>query len=292
MKLGLIGSAFRRDDPKGVPLELQGLLDPRTEVEIYLPRVSRFPNNPIDLKIQEIGYLDAGIKAVEDGCDAIVLNSFGDYGLAALKSATKVPVVGAGEAGMSIAASLGSPFAIVTVWPRSTEFLYASVLRAAGLQSSCAGVLHVGSEEDLASLGTDDDYIALMQRGERGVVGRIADSCRKAESDGAGSILLGCTCMSSIAAELAGAVDIPVINPLTAAAKYGEMLALLSIAQSPVSFPRSGLESLGSLRALVDAAASVVGSDSCEICALVVAGDGSTTTACTIDARLARSAES
>src|SRR3546814_2227259 len=99
MRIALIGTAFRRDNPTAIPPELNAVLAKGTEIRVYPPRLSMFPNNPMDLAIQEMGYLDAGIAAAGDGCDGIVINSVGDYGLAALKSATRKVVVGAGEAG-------------------------------------------------------------------------------------------------------------------------------------------------------------------------------------------------
>src|SRR5690606_2729518 len=131
-----------------------------------------------------------------------IVNSVGDYGLAALKSATRKVAVGAGEAGMRMAAALGNPFAIVTIWPSSTGFLYQKVLRECGLTGSCRQVLHVGTEDEQAALGQDQDYIARMQGGDSTLLGRIIGRCREAVDDGAAAILLGCTCMSPIAAKV------------------------------------------------------------------------------------------
>lgn len=275
MKIGLIGSAFRRDDPLGIAMELQIVLERDVQARVYLPRVTRFPHNPLDLMIQEIGYLCAGIDAIEDGCDAIVLNTVGDYALAALRSATRRPVVGAGETGMIVAASLGRPFAIVTVWPRSTDFLYASVLRQAGLGESCCEVRYVGSETELSELGTEHDYIAQMQRGERSILDRIVAECREAVAGGARSVLFGCTCMSGVADAVSRAIDVPVVNPMTVAVTHAAMLARLGLAQSQESFRPASPDAVVPLRAMLEAAARIGGdaSNACEVCEVMRRGD-------------------
>lgn len=267
MKIGIIGTAFRRSDPTAVPDELAGVLSPGTEVVVYPPMLSAFPHNPFDLKLQEIGYIEAGLRAAEDGCDAIVLNTVGDYGAAALRSGVRVPVVAAGEAGLHVAATLGRPLAIVTIWPDSTRFLYEQVLRDSGLGAAVAAVLHVGSESELAGLGAEDDYIARMQRADRDVVLRIVEACGKAVGQhGAASILLGCTCMSPVAAQIAASLDVPVVNPLTAAVKYAETMQSLGLRQSPVCYAAANPAHRAALKAMAAAGAAIVGAADCEVC--------------------------
>ncbi|MCW5749995.1 MAG: aspartate/glutamate racemase family protein [Alphaproteobacteria bacterium] len=266
MKIGIIGTAFRRNDPLAIPEELAKVLAPGSEAAVYAPALSAFPHNPFDLKLQEIGYIEAGLRAAADGCGAIVLNTVGDYGAAALKSAVRVPVAAAGEVGLHVAASLGRPVGIVTIWPESTRFLYRSVIRESGLEAAVASVLHVGSESELAGLGAEDDYIARMQQADRDVVSRIIAACRKAQRDGAASILLGCTCMSPIAAEVAAALDIPVVNPLTVVVKYAELMASLGIRQSSACYAAANPARRPALAAMAAAGAAIVGAADCEVC--------------------------
>jgi len=272
MRIALIGTAFRRDNPTAIPPELEAVLAGGTEIRIYPPRLSMFPNNPLDLAIQEMGYLDAGIAAAGDGCDAIIVNSVGDYGVAALKSATRKVVVGAGDAGMRISAAVGSPFAVVTIWPSSTAFLYQKVLRETGLAGHCSQVLHVGTENEQAQLGQEQDYIARMQGGDSTLLGRIIGRCREAIDNGAAAILLGCTCMSPIAAKVQAALEVPVINPLTAAVKQAEMLGALGLRQSSVNFAAGHPARRDVVSAMAAAGADLAGAADCDYC--VVAEEG------------------
>ncbi|MEO8656400.1 MAG: aspartate/glutamate racemase family protein [Ramlibacter sp.] len=244
------------------------MLDTGTEPRIYLPGVSAFPRNRLDMKIQEIGYIEAGLRAARDGCDAIVLNTIGDYGIEALKSAVRVPVVGAGEAGISVVASLGRPFSIVTIWPAVTDFLYAQVLHASGLGASCAKVAFVGSTDELEAVGrSDDDYITRMQQGEQLVFERIVAACRAmVDTHGATAILLGCTCMSPVAAKVSAALDVPVVNPLITAAKHAEMLVRLGLRHSPVQYRAAQVARDAAFAAMAETAAFHVSAQACEAC--------------------------
>lgn len=273
MQIGLIGTAFRRDNPTAIPAELGAVLAAGTKIRIYPPRLSMFPNNPLDLAIQEIGYLDAGITASNDGCDAVVINSVGDYGLAALKSATRKAAIGAGEAGMRIAAATGRPFAIVTIWPSSTAFLYRKVLGDTGLAADCSAVLHVGTETEQARLGEDQDYIARMQGGDTALLSRILDQCRHAVSNGAAAILLGCTCMSPIAGRIQAALDVPVVNPLTAAVKQAETLVALGLRQSGANFPAAHPSRRDLIQTMAGAGSELAGATDCDYC---IVGEGET----------------
>lgn len=268
MRIALIGSAFNRSDPTAVPPELRAVLDAETEVRVYLPQVSAFPRNALDLKIQEIGYIDAGLQALRHGCDAVVLNTVGDYGLAALRSATRLPVVGAGEVGAHQAMMLGRPFAVVTIWPRATDFLYRQLLADTALERHCVQVRHVGTEAELGAVGqSDDDYIARMHRGDRGVFDRVVAECRAAVREaGAASLLLGCTCMSPIAAEVASLLEVPVVNPLTAAARYAESLVRLRLAHSPASFAPATAARDAAFEGMAEVAAFQVAVEPCDAC--------------------------
>jgi Asp/Glu/hydantoin racemase len=59
--------------------------------------------------------IDNGLEAAARGYDAIVIGHFQDPGLYELKSAVRVPVVGAGQASMLYGAQLGRRLALVTL---------------------------------------------------------------------------------------------------------------------------------------------------------------------------------
>ena len=67
-----------------------------------------------------------------------------------------------------------------------------------------------------------------LRPADRAEQDRIVAMCNRAiEEDGADTIMLGCTCMSPIAREIAARVKVPVLNPLTTGYKATEMALAL-----------------------------------------------------------------
>lgn len=102
MKIGLLGTAGDKGAP--VPAELANVVDQGTHLALYSSRISIFAYTPVEFAIQQLNYLNTGLRAAADGCDAIVYVSMADYGIAALRSAVSVPVIGAGEAALKLGA--------------------------------------------------------------------------------------------------------------------------------------------------------------------------------------------
>jgi allantoin racemase len=125
-----------------------------------------------------------------------------------------IPVVGAGEVGVRMAAEGGRPFAIVTVWPSTTQISYDRVLRDTGLAAQCRNIHYVLEEPELATLGGGRAVMDAVDQPGTEVAHRVRSSCIEAEGAGAHAIVLGCTCMAALTSWLQEAVSIPVINPL------------------------------------------------------------------------------
>jgi allantoin racemase len=216
LRIGLIGT---QDDPlrrEGPAAELHALLPAGAAFRAYPSRVPVFPFTALEQAMQQVGYLDAALRAEDDSCDALVIDSTGDYGLPAIRAAVGVPIAGAGEAGVAAAAAHGR-FAIVTVWPSSMNFIPAGLLRALGQEAACVGIYNVGAEPDLATLGGPDGYLARVRGAAHDVRDAIERAIDGAGAAGARAVLLGCTCMSPLAAGIAARAGIAVINPLASA---------------------------------------------------------------------------
>lgn len=215
MLIGLLGAVrdpFRQPVPELLPLLTDG-----TMLRPFPSRVPAFPFTPLEQALQQVGYLDAGLSAVQAGCDALVIDSLGDYGLAALRSATALPVFGPGEMGMAEAAADGRRFGIVTVWPRSMNFIPEGLLRAYGHAAACIGISNVGAEAALDRLAGPDGYLAQVRDGASVIIDAASAAISEMAGRGADAVLLGCTCMSPLAAALAACAPVPVINPLASA---------------------------------------------------------------------------
>ncbi len=263
MKIGVLGSYGET-----VPPEVRAALGSGVEVAFYKPRVPIFAFSPAEFAIQELSYLEAGMTAAADGCEAIVYNSFSDYGIAALRAAVDVPVVGAGETALKLAASLASRFTLVTVWPESTNFMPQRLVAEFGMADRLAAIRNVSTEAIIESDDRPDAFIKGMQAGTDGTLQRIFAACSlAAKEDGAELVVIGCTCMSPIAGRIADASPVPVINPLTAALAHAEMRLRLGIgAVRPAAAPAARAPSLDLVRRMVDAVADAAAPTDCPVC--------------------------
>lgn len=209
MRIAVLGSGTTSRD---LPAHLAALSDATTQVAIVNPRLAVFPATAYERLIVDLGYVDAAEEAHRGGFDAVAINSFADYGIGAIRAAG-ITAFGSGEAALRAAAKVGPRFSIVTIWPASMAYLYDERLRALDLGTRCARVRHVGVESDLATLGTHDNVMAQLHRGDVAMLQRVLGECRAAiAQDGIQSIVLGCTCMAPIATAVGTALDFPVME--------------------------------------------------------------------------------
>ena len=203
------------------------------EISHYPMRVPGFARNPYDRFFVALGHIDAAERAVADGCDAMFIDTFVDYGLAEIRAAVPVPVIGAGEAGIVAASANGTrDFSIVTVWPQSMHYLYKERLDNSPGGNRCRRVEHVLPESELQNAGSDSFVKNRMERHERDVIDMLAARVQQvADEDGVGTILLGCTCMAPIGPAIQERVDVEVIE----GTRNG-----LAVAFATVAAPRLG----------------------------------------------------
>ena len=177
-------------------------------------RVPGFARNPYDRFIVALAHIDAAERAVVEGCDAIFLDTFADYGLPEMRSAVPIPVIGAGEAGILTASAGGTrDFSIVTVWPQSMNYLYKERLDNSVGGDRCQRVEHVLPETELAKAGTDGFIKKRMERHEGAVIDLLARKVQQvADESGVSTILLGCTCMAPVGPAIQERVSVEVIE--------------------------------------------------------------------------------
>jgi allantoin racemase len=269
-RIAVIGTGFRPTGTGTAPKEIAAVAGAPFRPELLEPRFGAFPRTPYDRGLAVIGYIDAGIAAEKDGFAAVFLNTFGDYGLAELKSALHIPVIGAGEAAMALASTVGSRFAIVTVWPRSMNFIYDERLAACGMTQRCASIVNIFQDDDIVATerGDPDDPISAMRAGNGAITDRIVaaaeDILAKGEAD---TIILGCTCMAPIGSTIAARLGVPVIESMTAGYKMAEMLVSLGLTQSAAAFPKPPAARLNRIGLLIAAGGSQPADDEdCQVC--------------------------
>ena len=178
----------------------------------------------------DIGILEAGLSAEEEGFDAVCIDTMSDSGVAALRSILRIPVVGPGRVAMLEAMMLGSRFSIVTMWQK-WRHLYEKTISDLGISHALASVRSIDVAPDNQALlgGREDDIFPLLEAAARQAI----------EEDRAEVIILGSTTMHQAHAHLVAALDVPVINPGPLTYKTVESLLSLGLSHSLASYPKS-----------------------------------------------------
>jgi allantoin racemase len=171
---------------------------------------------------------EAGLRAEEEGYDAVVMDSIADPGLDTLRSRLSIPVIGPGQVAYHLASILGQRFSIVTMW-NAWNFYYTKGLRSSGLNDKLASIRSVDIHPDVEHLFGD-------QHDE--VVRRLTDAAMSAiAEDGAEVIVLGSTTMHQAAEYMAEHLPCPVINPGPVAVAIAEAVVDLGLSHSKVTWP-------------------------------------------------------
>ena len=168
-----------------VPKEILG---PDTVVECVPVRNSR--------RLRRLGYYEAlvfdmyiteaGLRAEDEGFDAVIMDTVSDSGLWALRSRLTIPVIGPGLVSYAVGMILGKRFSIVTMWDKWTAPLREEP-RHLPPREKCASIRAVNIPPDVEALftGKEDEMFQ-----------KLTDEAQKAiDEDGADVILLGSTTM-------------------------------------------------------------------------------------------------
>ena len=95
------------------------LLGPETEVECVPVRNSA---TLVDCYYEDLVFdmyiVEAGLRAEDEGYDALIMDTVSDSGLYALRSRLSIPVIGPGLVSYAVGIILGKRFSIVTMWDK------------------------------------------------------------------------------------------------------------------------------------------------------------------------------
>jgi len=209
-----------------IPREILG---PDTEVECIPVRNSA---TLVDCYYEDLVFdmyiAEAGLRAEEEGYDAVLMDTVSDSGMYALRSRLSIPVVGPGLVSYVIGILLGKRFSIVTMWDKWSH-LYEKNLAIYDLKQKCASIRAVNIPPDVEALFTgkeEEMFEKLTAEGRKAI-----------EEDGADVILLGSTTMHQAGDYMAAHLPAPVINPGPVGIKVAEMLVQLGLSHSKVAFP-------------------------------------------------------
>jgi allantoin racemase len=169
-------------------------------------------------------------KAEARAADAIVVSCILDPGVPAAREQVSVPVLGAAQVSMHVAAMLAPSFSIVTVLDRLIPPLHVLVRR-------------YGLSDQLASIRTiDAPVLDLRQNAPRVLEALVSESMRALDEDNAYAIILGCTALSGmgniVQEELCQrGFDVPVIDPTLTAIKAAAALVAVGLSHSKLAYP-------------------------------------------------------
>ncbi|WP_318212611.1 aspartate/glutamate racemase family protein, partial [Streptomyces sp. SJL17-1] len=164
--------------------------------------------DPAALRAAAPEVLAAGLRATARGdCAALLVGAFGDPGLAELRAATDVPVVGLGEAALREAAADGTPFGVATTTPLLAGAIAARVA-ALGLADRYTGLrLTTDAPERLSA-----DPESLLDQLEQAVRACV-------ERDGARAVVIGGGPLGEAAEALRDRCAVRIVAPIPAACR-------------------------------------------------------------------------
>jgi len=163
-----------------------------------------FPGSTEARLICEQAYFDAGMAAAANGAEALYINTVGDYGVTKLQTALDIPVSGAGAGALRQALRQAlrhaERFSILTLWPPRMRFIYDMMMNESGLSDFCSEILHLSSDNILASESGPAEAMKTVQACGvttiETVVRSITELSTRHPDD---AIVLGCTCMYPLA---------------------------------------------------------------------------------------------
>jgi len=177
------------------------------------------------------------------GFDAAIIAAFGDPGLFGARELFSFPVIGLAEAAMLTACMVGQRFSIVT-FSRTLAPWYWECLAVHGLEARCTGI---------RALGESFQSISGVQAEKEDALVRLANLA--VEQDDADVVILSGAPLAGLADKVKNRISVPVIDPIAAAVRQAETLAVLKLRKAvagsfrrPDAKPTTGLvESLAAV---------------------------------------------
>ncbi len=170
------------------------------------------------------------------GHDALIVAAFGDPGIAGLREAMDIPVVGLTEAALMSACLLGQRFSIIAISTRITSW-YRETVERNGLISRLASIRHLA--QPLRDIGAVQDDHADS----------LIELCNQAvDQDHADVIILAGAPLAGLARRVRDRLPVPAVDGVSSAVCHAQTLAQIaphgatkgSFAKPPVK-PNVGL---------------------------------------------------
>jgi allantoin racemase len=205
---------------------------PDAEIEFVPVRNSGdLGDNQYEGMLMEMYVFEAGMRAEDEGCDAVVMDTVSDSGLDALRSRLGIPVIGPGLVAYHVAAMLGRRFSVISVWA-GWDYVYRRTLTKYELSHFLASVRSLQKLPDVHRLLGGNEQVL-------GELRTLSQQC--IDLDGADVIVLGSTTMHEAYDYLARELSVPVISPGAWAYKIAEALVQFGVSHSRMAYPSPGV---------------------------------------------------
>src|SRR5205823_8861214 len=199
-----------------------------------------------DAGLAEVALAEVGIRAQEEGYDAVCIDTMSDSGVGVLRSVLDIPGIGPGRASYLTALMLGDTFSVLTQWDGWIP-IYKKGVRELGLESHLASIRSINMLPDVDNLlGGKEDVVFPMLR-EAGM------AC--IEEDGAQVICMGSTTMHQAVPYLQAELPLPIVNPGPLSYKLAELVLGLALSHSKKAWPPPNVPKPEMLEAMMTAAA-------------------------------------
>ncbi|NLC26886.1 MAG: hydrogenase expression protein HupH [Fastidiosipila sp.] len=199
------------------------------DIELLVANIEKGPlslESPVDEVFAGPYILKEVASAVNEGCDAVVIDCAADPVMRAARHVSSIPVVSAGEASHHAAMMLCDKFSIVTTMAVSVPMFKENIAKY-GYSNRVASVRAI----ELPVLALEDiekTFQALCKTSEIAI-----------EEDGAEVIVLGCTGMMETRDRLQEYLQIPVVEPLSIGIQYAAAMVNTNLRHSPICYMKA-----------------------------------------------------
>lgn len=162
-------------------------------------------------------------SAVDENCDAVVIDCAADPVVRAARHISSIPVVSAGEASHHAAMMLCDRFSIITTMAISVPMFRENINK-------------YGYSKRVASIRAIDLPVLALEDKEK----TFQELCKASEialkEDGAEAIVLGCTGMMETRDRLQEYLKVPVIEPLSIGIQYAAAMVKTNLFHSKITY--------------------------------------------------------
>ncbi len=229
MKIKFIVPVFSEETLLPMQERVQQYVSSGTEVHLEsIPYGTVANESSYDEAVNTPGILKIAMKAQQDGYNGIFIECMLDLGINAVREAVDIPVVGPGRISLLYAADLAESFTIISLLG-NTNMPFLRLVRSLGLERKLASVRSI----DIPMLDLSDRNKFLPA---------ILEVARKAvEEDGAHALVIGCTRMIDVEADIRGNLkekgfNIPVVYGVPLTLRYLETLITNGLSQSKLTY--------------------------------------------------------